>query len=265
MKQLLVLSVLPILLVVGCAVPSPQRMQNETVVGATMAQGGDQYIAQFIYNTPKQGPVVPVNVTYTVLRTTYKNSEGLMWFTAPQFANFSGAIEEDLLKILTVKGFSVRGPYESYDLIPFQDRKVIDLLLLPTVEFSVVLKDHKEQAANMWQPAADQIQTGNAEVKGRIVLKMEEIATKQLMWVKTIPFKNLMFPYFVKTTFKEYARIKKSKSDKLYSYDPIFNVMSRSVEEQYPDIMGTIDTLIDPEEMELIKKQCQELKSKKGY
>ena len=41
--------------------------------------------------------------------------------------------------------------------------------------------------------------------------------------------------------------------------------MARGVEEQYPDIMGTIDSLIDPEEMEVIKKQCQELKGKKGY
>jgi len=85
------------------------------------------------------------------------------------------------------------------------------------------------------------------------------------MWVKTIPFKNFAFPYFVKTTYDKYAKIKKSGSNRLYSYDPIFNGMAKGVEEQYPGIMGTIDNLIDPEEMEMIKKQCQELKSKKGY
>jgi len=37
------------------------------------------------------------------------------------------------------------------------------------------------------------------------------------------------------------------------------------MEQHYPEVMATIAKLIDPEEMKIIKKQCQELKSKKGY
>lgn len=229
------------------------------------AQEKDESAANFNYTPLVEGDTSSVDVTFTVANTFYKTSGGIHWFASPQFANFSEAIREDLTKILKTKGFSVRGSYESYDLIPYQDKKAIDLLLLPTVELTVGLKDQKEHAENMWQPAADQVQTGNAEVRGRIILEIKEVATQELMWVKTMPFENFTFPYFIKVKFKEYERIKKSGFSGLYSYDPIFNGMAIGVEEQYSDMMGTIDSLIDPEEMEIIKKQCQEIKSKKGY
>lgn len=228
-------------------------------------QENEEYIANFNYTPPVEKVSNPANVTFTVGSAYYKTSNGIHWFASPQFTDFSEAIQEDLTKILKAKGFSVRGPYESYDLIPFQDKKAIDLLAVPTVELTVTVKDLKENAANMWQAAADQIQSGNVEVSGRIILEMKEITTQELMWAKIIPFRNFTFPYFVKVKFKEYAEIKKTGSRKLYRYDPIFDGMAKGVEEQYPAIMGTIDGLIDPEEMEIIKKQCQELKSKKGY
>ena len=233
-------------------------------VGTAIAQGEEPYTANFIYNAPKQA-AAPVDVTFTVFNPSYKTSGGLMWFSSKPFANLHHAVRQDIQKVLVAKGLAVRGPYESYDFIPFQDKKAIDLLLLPAVEFSVTLKDHKERAENMWQPAADQIQTGNAEVRGRIILEIKEITTQELMWIKTIPFKNFTFPYFVKASYEEYAKIKKSGSDKLYSYDPIFSGMAKGLEEQYPDIMSTFYKLLDPEEMTIIKKDAQVLKKKKGY
>ncbi|MFH1552622.1 MAG: hypothetical protein ABID83_03170 [Candidatus Omnitrophota bacterium] len=43
------------------------------------------------------------------------------------------------------------------------------------------------------------------------------------------------------------------------------NDLAKGLEKQYPDTMATIEKLIDPEEMAMIKKQCQELKGKRGY
>lgn len=234
-------------------------------MGMALAQEEGQYTANFVFNPPKQDAVAPVDVTFTVFSPSYKTSGGFMWFSSKPFVNLHNALRQDIQKILTAKGFGVRGSFESYDFIPFQDKKAIDLLVFPTIEFTVTLKDHQERAANMWQAGADQIQTGNAEVRGRIILEIKEIATQELMWIKAIPFKNFTFPYFVKTSYKEYAQIKKSGSGKLYSYDPIFNGMAKGMEEQYPDIMSTFYNLLDPEEMTIIKKEARALKSKKGY
>lgn len=43
------------------------------------------------------------------------------------------------------------------------------------------------------------------------------------------------------------------------------NDLAKGLEKQYPVIMATIEKLIDPEEMGIIKKQCRELKAKRGY
>jgi hypothetical protein len=233
--------------------------------GNAFAQGEEPYAANFIFNLPKQEAASPVDVTFTVFNPSYKTSGGLMWFSSKPFANLHSAVQQDIQKALMAKGFSIRGPFENYDLIPYQDKKKIDLFLSPAIELTVTLQDLKERAENWWQAGADQIQTGNAEISGRIILEIKEITTQELMWIKTIPFKNFSFPYFAKVSIEKYAQIKKSSSGKLYSYDPLFNGMARGLEEQYPEIMNTFYKLLDPEEMTIIKKEARELKSKKGY
>lgn len=48
--------------------------------------------------------------------------------------------------------------------------------------------------------------------------------------------------------------------------DPnIMNDVAKGLEKQYLELMATISKLIDTEKMMIIKKQYQELKSKKGY
>jgi len=230
-----------------------------------VAGENEGYVAKFDYTTPLEEAPNSADVTVMIASAFYKTNNGIHWFASPQFANLSESIQEDLLKVVTAKGLNVRGPYESYDLIPFQDKKAIDLILLPIVELSVTLKDHKEKAENMWMPAADQIQTGNAVISGKFILQMKEIATGELMWVKTIPFKSFEFPYYIRVTYEEYAHNKTHTPGQLYSYNPIFDGMASGIEQQYPDILGTIDRLIDPEEMQIIKKQAQELKTKRGY
>lgn len=229
------------------------------------AQENEKYTENSDHTTPLEETPDSANVTFTIANTFYKTTNGIHWFTSPRFADLLGSIQEDLFKVITAKGFNVRGPYESYDLMPFQDKKVIDLLLLPTVELSVMLKDQQEKAENIWVPAADQIQTGNAVISGKFILEMKEIATRELMWVKTISFKSFEFPYVNKVTYDEYAHSKKYRPGQLYSYDLIFDGMAKGIEQQYPDMIGTIDSLIDPEEMVMIKKQAQEIKSKRGY
>ena len=229
------------------------------------AQENEKFVANFDYTTPLEEDPNSADVTVTIVDTFYKTTNGVLWFASPQFANLSESIHEDLLKIIMSKGFNISGPYDSYDLIPFQDKKAIDLILIPIVELSVTLKDHQEKAENMWMPAADQIQTGNAVISGKFVLEMKEIVTRELMWVKTIPFKSFEFPYYNRVTYEEYAHNKKYTPGQLYSYNPIFDGMAKGIEQQYTDMIGTIDSLIDPEEMAIIKKQAQELKSQRGY
>ncbi len=177
-----------------------------------------------------------------------------MWFTSPQFFNLHEAIKEDLPKILVAKGFNVLGPYDSDDLIPFSDKKKIDFLLGPKVKLAITLKDHKAEVESIWAAPPVYDLTGNAEVKGEIILELREIFTHELMWRKTIPFEKFTFPYFIRSPLTNEFKI---------SF--IMNDIAKGVEQQYPEIMTILYNLIDPEEMKTIKKQAQEIKCKQGY
>ena len=50
-----------------------------------------------------------------------------------------------------------------------------------------------------------------------------------------------------------------------FNYALVMNDIVKAVEQQYPDIMGTVYSLLDPEEMKIMKKQAQDIKSKQGH
>jgi hypothetical protein len=203
------------------------------------------YVANFNYTPDSQAAPGSAGITFAIGNSTYKYTD-VKWITFPQFANLDKAIREDLVEILIAKGFSIRGPFDSYDLIPYQDKKAIDLYLFPTMELFVVFKPEK----------TSEYCTGNIEVKGKVTLELREIITRELMWVKSIPLKEFEFSY----------NIRVPDQTKPYDLKPfIMNDLAKGLEKQYPEFMSTISKLIDPEEMRILKKQCQEIRSKKGY
>ena len=221
----------------------------------------EPYVANFDYAPQTQEPTGSSGVTFAVGNTGYKtNDKKMLWFTYPQFGNLNSGLKQDLPEILIAKGFSVRGPFDSYDLIPYSDKKAIDLFLIPTVELLITFKDTKQEVENIFAAPPVDILTGNVEVNGKIILELREIVTRELMWSKNIPFAKFEFPYRVRhSAFYD-------KPGQPFDLKPlVMNEVAQKIEEQYPGLMATLAQLIDPEEMRIIKEQAQKLKNQKGY
>ncbi len=234
---------------------------------ATLKNKEADYVAIFNYAPDSQGTPGLAGVTFAVGNVVYRVDRQMPWPTFPQFANLGKAIKEDLTELLVAKGFTVRGPFDSYDVIPYSDKKAIDLWLAPTMELSVELKDRKEEVESIWAAPPISNLTGNAVVSGKIVLELREVVTNELMWSKSIPFTDT-FPYSLRVSEYVSGRYIESEGGPNrapFDYAYIMNGVVRAVEKQYPELMVTIFKLIDPEEMRVIKKECLELKSKKGY
>ncbi|MCG2713163.1 MAG: hypothetical protein L6416_12700 [Candidatus Omnitrophica bacterium] len=244
--MVLVLSLLAVL-PIGCATtPASQTSQQET----------GKYVANFTYTPAAQETPNSEGVTFTVGDITYNyhpKVDFITWYNFEQLGNLSNAVKQDFSNLLAAKGFSVRGPFESYDLIPFQDKKAIDLRLIPTLELFVTGKNTKHDYANFM--LTSYLDTGDVEVTGKIILELKEIATLELLWSKSIPITKFEFSYAIR-----YPINAPNNLDNIVMDD-----VAKGIEKQYPDIMATIEKLIDPEEMGIIKKQAQELKNKKGY
>lgn len=239
------------LMIIGCAVAPPPVQQIEA----------ELYVAKFDYIPDAQAAPSSSGVTFTVSNGSYKtNSKDMLWFTYPQFADFENGIKSDFSDILIAKGFSVSGPFSSYDLIPYSDKKNIDMLLVPQIELNIKIKNQKSEVENIWAAPPVNILTGNVEVSGKVTVELREIATRELMWAKSVPFEEFNFSYRVRN-----CPFYNQKHGIVFDLKPIIiNDVAKGVESQYPNIMAAIASLIDAEEMNIIKKQCQEVRKAKS-
>ncbi len=221
------------------------------------AAGGSA--VNFNYTPPSGEAPKPVGISFVIGKMNYQTSSKPLWFAAKQFGSLNEAAQADLAEILTAKGFGVRGPFESYDLIPYPDKKAADFYLVPTMELSVITPTEVYSVAEI-----------TAEVSGKLTLEAREIMTRELMWTKSIPFKKFdVASCIVSVTWVPgMARLVNDTTVKkgIVSVDMgdcLMNEISKEIEKQYPEAMATFYTLIDPEEMGVIKEQAKELKAGK--
>jgi len=250
LKKYLIIPAVTLLFIIssiGFATAKPQQ-QEEPV-----------YVANFTYAPASQATPNSTGVTIaTIGIPTYISSSKEFWFKARQFDNLQDALKEDLPKLFTAKGFSVKGLYDSYEMIPYPDKKKIDLYLVPTLELFITSRG----------PSVDCPKGvfGIVKTKGKITLELREVTTKELMWSKGIEFEELKIPV---DSLSWAPGIKMDQvndgTEKAVSVEAVAvtNEVVKSMEKQYPGIMAGFFSLIDPEEMREIKKDCQELRNKK--
>ncbi|MFH1094306.1 MAG: hypothetical protein V1739_09195 [Candidatus Omnitrophota bacterium] len=235
-RKYLIMSVFILLSVIitSYATAASKKQQEEAV-----------YTANFNYAQDSQAAPGSCGVTFAVESVNYQSNSGTIWLTWPQFANLDAAMKQDLTKIFTAKGITLRGPFDSYDLMPYQDKKASDLYAVPTLELTV-----------FWQEGPDPF-----TVSGKFTLVLKEIMTGEAVWSKTIPL--ISFRLQKIGSYQQTGKDDRLIKDLLETGNR--NDVAKGIEKQYPGLMATISKLIDPEEMGIIKKQAQELKSKKGY
>ncbi len=137
-------------------------------------------MASFNYTPDSQAVPGSAGVTFAVGNVVYEyqTDSKILWYKSPLLANLSDAIKRDLSAILRAKGFSVRGPFDSYDLIPYPDKKASDLYAISKMELSFTSRGPKGLPKDVM---------GNIEVTGKITLELKEIVIRELMWSKGIP------------------------------------------------------------------------------
>lgn len=228
---------------VGSCVPVPDQASIELP---------PPYVANLSYSAPspppQQGPVV-----VTVGKVAFKH-EGTPWLTKPQFANLEKALIEDLTEILVAKGLQVRESFGSYDLIPYGEKKTIDFYLVPVVTALINRPDPLYVSA---------LGTAKAGIVVKMDIKLHEIITRELMWSKSLNFVDTEASLYslIQGYESEYGKVTRL----MFRYNSTEDLMAKNLEGAYPAVMDTLFKLIDMEEMTVIKKQAQELKSEKGY
>ncbi|MBI4833345.1 MAG: hypothetical protein HY811_00795 [Planctomycetes bacterium] len=247
----------------GCNM-SPSEKQQEPKVEA--------YTPAFSYTPPAQAEPDSAGVTLLLGSADVKvkalpgitwllSKDIETWFPHQQFKSLGDELEPGFLSLLTAKGFSVRGPFASYDKIPFPDKKGSDLILISTTELSLDAQDYESKSVKIESKLGGgkgSDMTGKFVLSGKINLELREPLTRELMWSKSLEIPNTEVPYNV--ILRDEDSIKGNVAP---YYAVLLNYVAKAIEKEYPAILGTAWESFDPEEMRLVKKQAQELKEKK--
>lgn len=273
--------------------PVVARLSRSVVALGGLAAG---FAAGCVPPTPALAPVPKPRFTYTPAEPAAPGSAKVSfaliapeWVlpqrqqtTTTQFGEtpgYSAAVQEDLtsamradfLALVTARGFTVRGPFASYQEMVFPDKEGSDLVLVPQVDIAVRFEDLKP-GGNPLPLLGYFAVDGTATLKGTVTLLVTESLTNERMWTK-----NIAIPV-TRVSWTGAARFPLAASSgtalknlpeawpALAMEDPAFQAaIGPKLEAMYRTILQTAWNYLDPREMALVRRQAAEIKKRKAY
>lgn len=220
----------------------------------------------FDYKTPTIAQSGSANILVSLVRPHYASS--FQYGGSELFSSFRQYMGKDIEELLVDKGFRVKGPYDSFDDMVFEDRKDADLSIEIEIapDFSAVQGNwRKHQAISFnaaYQPPIYYSYEGTASLVGKINIIGYEPLSREKIWVKSVPI-----PPITNINLSTYSnRLSAANLSNDFYNDPnVYNALGKALLDQYAATFKKIDAQLDPREFESLRGQIRELKRKKGY
>ena len=219
----------------------------------------------FDYTPSQQSAPGSAGITFAVVGSKFSGG------TINLFKGFTDSMDKDFYEMLSARGFTVRGPYRSYDEITFPDKKGSDLVLTANVECS---EDIDANHPNLYRtvrqrpPPAGNVTVffmqGTIEYNCSVSLVVAESLTNERMWTKSVNTEPVSIE--VSAPGWEQQEFSKPSLYELLAQDSAtYNKVGNALRAWYPTIMELSYTYLDPNEMAIVKQLAQEIRAKKVY
>ena len=200
--------------------------------------------------------------------------KGVMAFSAkapvPLFENFANTMTKDFMEVLNAHGYSVKGPFKTYNDMMYPDKEGSDLLLKADIQFElddsgirwVKMKNEK------WDPGEPThyfTPSGSMIIKCQVNLVISESLTNENMWKKSIAITPFTVVIPKTPEFGEPLNSKILFVFLMKGINEFHSQVGSGLVEQYDNIGSTIYTYLDPREMAIVKNQAIELRKRKVY
>ena len=214
----------------------------------------------FDYN-PTEAVAGNTGITFAAVGSQFEIPFGQT--AVPLFERFASNMADDFGEIITARGYTLRGPFRTFDEMTFIDKDNSNLILTAKVDFQSDLSSTRiaRHKAFLLIGTVGWKVSGRISVLGRITLIISESLTNEKMWTKSV---NIT-PITVDLTPTLYNRRDITLSDLLIYDDQLYTRLGRQLDRQYHEIMNRTYGYLDPREMTLIKNQAADLRKKKTY
>jgi hypothetical protein len=219
----------------------------------------------FDYKTPAIARTGSANILVNLVRPFY--ARNFTNSSSELFTGFRQFMGKDIEELLIDKGFRVKGPYDSFDDMVFEDRKDADIAIEIEIvpEFTArqgAWKKHQAITFNAaYQAPIYYSYNGTVSLIGKINITGYEPLSREKIWVKSVPI-----PAIENINITTHNRLLGNNlSNEFYNDPNVYNSLGKALLEQYEGTFKKIDVQLDPREFETLKVQIKELKAKKGY
>ena len=203
----------------------------------------------------------PQNLTIALVRPFFGSDARFMSYSKnPYLKTFLDSILTDLQRTLMAKGFNVTGPFESFDVMTFPNKKDAALALMP--EFVLVI-DEKYTDSFRNESGSYFRMKGSIIMNGFIKFTMIEPISEQKIWIKKINVPeqtgylevDLMYTDLQKGVLNPFNANKDNREATLV------DMLNRI----YPESMEKFWSYLNTEEIEMMRKASLDARARKGY
>lgn len=205
-------------------------------------------IITFDYSPPEMMPG-SANLTFAVVGAEIVG--GRRGTPIPLFKTFASNMTKDFSEILTARGFSVKGPFQDYDIMTYTDKEGTDLILTAEVEFS--------SDTTQIRPSSIGRLNGSIIVSCHVNLVAYESLTRNRLWTKSVAITPITVELISRNVYPNGA----SLATLLVNENKFHNDVGRALESQYTEIMNRIYGYIEPEGMSIVGEAAQKLRQQK--
>lgn len=183
--------------------------------------------------------------------------------TSELFKSFKTSLSNDVEELIISKGFTMKGPYVSYDEMVFEDKKRVEMSILIEISpaFTAVEGGWKYNIGLLGYGETTYSYSGKVSLVGKINISGVEPLTNEKIWSKSVSIPNV--ENISIATTRKYTNV--LTEAELMNDPGVYNEMGKALQTQYTGIMDKIAAHFSVEEFQSLKPQIKELKSKKGF
>lgn len=219
-------------------------------------------VPDFDFSPPSPVAVGSAGIKIALIDPSYSGNFAFSSYSP--FKEFRESMGKDLEEILTARGYILKGPYETYDLMTYSDKNECELGL--DIEIDLNIRETSGGWTHVPLKSYQYFSTGNystyastLNLSGKINISVIETFTRQKLLVKSIPVPQENLSVAAEAEFK-------FGTTGFPINDPgVYNPVTNSLSNFYKTTMKRAWDMLAAEELDHVKKQVPEIREKAGF
>ena len=239
----------------------------------------------FDYTPAANAEPMSANITFAVVGSSFfvGSRTETDHTPVPLFERFSSSMAHDFAEILTARGFTIRGPFATYDEMTFPDKENSNLVLSATVNLTpdmsglegvelATLSDTIGGTLDILLGTSGRATSdggggrykvkGTVRLEGRVTIVVAESLTNEKMWTKSVDIEPITVALDGERVF---AVPPSGLAEVLEHENQFYTDLGRALAGRYVEIMERTHAYLDPREMALVDRQADTLRERKRY